>query len=103
MQAFMEKVTPSQALHRSRQLIRELATRYRTTNPRVFGSVLDGQDNEDSDLDVLVEPTAETTLFDLGGLQASLEEALQVRVDIRTPMDLPSHIRAKVLDEAMPV
>ena len=95
--------TPSQALHNGRSLIRELAARYRTINPRVFGSVVTGQDREGSDLDVLVEPLPETTLFDLGGLQDALEEALGVRVDVKTPMDLPSHIRADVLRQAVPV
>ena len=81
--------TPSQALEQSRDLIRALAVQHRTANPRVFGSVLTGKDREGSDLDVLVEPLPQTTLFDLGGLQDALEEALGVRVDVRTPMDLP--------------
>lgn len=95
--------TPSQALRHGRSLIRELAARHRTTNPRVFGSVVTGQDREGSDLDVLVEPLPETTLFDLGGLQDALEKALGVRVDVKTPMDLPPHIRADVLRQAVPV
>ena len=95
--------TPSQALRHGRSLIRELAARHRTANPCVFGSVVTGQDREGSDLDVLVEPLPETTLFDLGGLQDALEEALGVRVDVKTPMDLPPHIRADVLRQAVPV
>ena len=96
-------LTPSEALQNGRDVIRALAVRHRTTNPRVFGSVLAGRDAADSDLDLLVEPTPETTLFDLGGLQDALEEALRVRVDVKTPLDLPPHIRARVLDQAVPV
>ena len=99
----MTTPTPSQALHRGRAVIRALAARHRTANPRVFGSVLEGRDGADSDLDILVEPTPETTLFDLGGLQDALEEALQVRVDVKTPLDLPPHIRARILEQAVPV
>lgn len=95
--------TPSQALQNGRSTIRELAARHRTANPRVFGSVLSGMDQADSDLDVLVETLPETTLFDLGGLQDALEEALGVRVDVKTAMDLPPHIRAGVLQQAVPV
>lgn len=95
--------TPSQALQDGREVIRGLATRHRTLNPRVFGSVLTGQDRVDSDLDVLVETLPETTLFDLGGLQDALEEALGVKVDVKTPFDLPDHIRADVLRQAVPV
>ena len=63
------------------------------------GSALTRVDSVDSDLDVLVDPLPETTLFDLGGLQ----EALGVRVDVKTPMDLPPNIRANVLQQAVPV
>jgi len=99
----MMTLTPSEALRDGRSVIRALATRHRTTNPRVFGSVLTGQDGVDSDLDLLVETVPGTTLFDLGGLQDALEEALGVRVDVKTPLDLPPHIRARVLDQAVPV
>ena len=99
----MKNRSPSEALRHGRPIIRRLVARYRTSNPRVFGSVLSGRDGADSDLDLLVEPTAETTLFDLGGLQEALEEALRVRVDVKTPHDLPPRIRARVLDEAKPV
>ena len=70
----MPNRTPSQALAQSRAAIRDLAAQHRTLNPRVFGSVLTGKDDVDSDLDVLVETLPETTLFDLGGLQDALEE-----------------------------
>ena len=99
----MDTLTPSEALRDGRDTIRALAERHRTTNPRVFGSVLTGRDAADSDLDLLVEPMPGTTLFDLGGLQDALEEALRVRVDVKTPLDLPPHIRARVLDQAVPV
>lgn len=99
----MATLTPSEALRDGRDVIRALAAQHRTVNPRVFGSVLTGRDAADSDLDLLVEPTPETTLFDLGGLQDALEEALCVRVDVKTPLDLPAHIRTRVLDQAVPV
>ena len=99
----MPERMPSDALQDGRLLIRALAARYRTANPRVFGSVLSGKDRAESDLDLLVDALPETTLFDLGQLQEALETALGVRVDVRTPMDLPPEIRARVLRQAVPV
>jgi predicted nucleotidyltransferase len=69
----------------------------------VFGSVLHGTDEDGSDLDLLVDPMPETTLFDLGGLQVTLEELLGVPVDVRTPGDLPVQFRAAVVAEARPL
>lgn len=77
--------------------------RYRTTNPRVFGSVLHGTDIEGSDIDLLVDALPGATLFDLGGLQDELETVLSARVDLLTPADLPAKFRAKVLSEAQPI
>ena len=94
---------PSQAFEKNRALIREMVARHNTVNPRVFGSVLHGTDTEDSDVDLLVDPLPSTTLFDLGGLQVRLEEALGVPVQVLTPGDLPPYFRNEVIAEARPV
>ena len=83
--------------------VRDAAARFRTVNPRVFGSVVRGDDTDGSDIDVLVDPLPGTTLFDLGGLQIELETLLGVQVDLLTPGDLPLKFRAQVLSEAQPV
>jgi len=94
---------PSAALASKRDAIREATVRYRAANPRVFGSVVHGTDQDGSDLDVLVDALPGTTLFDLGGLQAELEELLGVSVDLVTPGDLPASFRQQALAEALPV
>ena len=94
---------PSKMLQRHRDSIRRITSLHRTTNPRVFGSVLRGTDTPISDLDLLVDPLPGTTLLDLGAIQVELEEVLGVAVDVLTPGDLPEKFRAQVLKEAMPV
>lgn len=94
---------PSIAFEQMRLDIRKITGRFPVRNPRVFGSVLHGDDIDGSDLDLLVDPLPETTLFDLGGLRGELEDLLGVPVDIRTPGGLPSKFRAVVVAEAEPV
>jgi predicted nucleotidyltransferase len=94
---------PSAALALKRTAVRAAMARFRTTNPRVFGSVVHGTDREGSDLDLLVDALPGATLFDLGGLQVELEELLGVCVDLVTPGDLPPKFRQRVLAEALPV
>lgn len=94
---------PSQALAAHREAVLQFAQRFRAANPRVFGSVLHGEDSENSDLDLLVDPLPGATLFDLGGLQVELEALLGVSVDLLTPGDLPRKFRDRVLAEARPV
>lgn len=94
---------PSVVLDMKRNAVRETVGRFRTTNPRVFGSVLHGTDRDGSDLDLLVDALPGATLFDLGGLQVELESLLGLHVDLLTPGDLSPKFRAKVLAEARPV
>ena len=94
---------PSAALELKRSAVREAASRFRAANPRIFGSVLHGTDQDGSALDLLVDALPGATLFDLGGLQVELEELLGVSVDVLTPGDLPPRFRDLVLAEAVPV
>ncbi|MDY0747414.1 nucleotidyltransferase family protein [Paucibacter sp. R3-3] len=94
---------PSDALETKRGAVREAARRFRAVNPRVFGSVVHGTDQDGSDLDLLVDALPDATLFDLGGLQDELEALLGLKVDLLTPADLPPKFREQVLAEALPV
>jgi predicted nucleotidyltransferase len=69
----------------------------------VFGSVAHGDDQEGSDLDILIDPTSNTSLMDVAKIQVELEKLLGVAVDVLTPMALPDKFREIVLAEAVPV
>lgn len=94
---------PSVALEQNREAVRAVVGRFRAANPRVFGSVLRGDDSDGSDLDILVDALPGATLFDLGGLQVTLEDMLGVPVDLLTPGDLPEKFRTKTLKDARPI
>ena len=94
---------PSVVLNMQRSVVREVAGRFRTVNPRVFGSVLHGTDQEGSDLDLLIDPTPSTTLMDVARIQVELEKLLGVSVDVLTPKALPDKFRDLVLAESIAV
>jgi predicted nucleotidyltransferase len=92
---------PSQALELHRSQIREIAMRHRVAGVSVFGSAINGGDDEGSDLDLLVEPTQATTLFDIGAIRHELKALLGIDVDVLTPNGLPDSFREQVLREAV--
>ena len=98
-----EDVKPSEALASNRAAIRHVVESHRASNARVFGSALRGQDTDSSDLDILIDPTPETTWFDIGAIRHELGKLLGVPVDVLTPSALPDNFRAAVLAEARPV
>ena len=94
---------PSEVLHSHRVAIRRIVAAHRASNARVFGSVARGVDTDDSDLDILIDPTPDTTLLDIGAIRFELAELLGIRVDVLTPKGLPEKFRDLVLAEALPV
>lgn len=95
---------PSEALRQHRADIRRIVESNDACNPRVFGSVLYGEDTEDSDLDLLVDPIdGKTSLISLVRIRRELELLLGVKTDVLTPMALHERFRQEVLREAAPV
>lgn len=60
---------PSEALRTHRDAIRRIVESHRARIARMFGSAANGSDVEGSDLDILVDPTSDTTLFDIGAIR----------------------------------
>jgi predicted nucleotidyltransferase len=94
---------PSIALQTHRERVLRIAQDYGASNVRVFGSAARGTDSEGSDVDLLVDVDEAATLFTLAGLEQALEELLGVQVDVRTPAEISSYIRDRVLAEARPL
>jgi hypothetical protein len=94
---------PSEALSANRVAVRRVIEFHRARNGRVFGSAMRGDDSEQSDLDILIDPTPETTLFDIGAIRRELRALLGVPVDVLTPKALPEKFRAAVLATARPI
>jgi predicted nucleotidyltransferase len=94
---------PSDVLHTHRNAVRLVVESHRARNARVFGSVVHGKDTDASDLDILIDPTPQTTLLDIGAIRHELGCLLGVPVDVLTPKALPESFRERVLREAVPV
>jgi predicted nucleotidyltransferase len=89
---------PSLALERHRTEIRRIVESNQAANPRIFGSVVRGEDTETSDLDILVDGIdGKTTLLSLARIQLAIEALTGVKVDVRTPLDLHERFRDEVL------
>jgi predicted nucleotidyltransferase len=72
------------------------------SNLRVFGSVVRGEDTGSSDIDFLVDPGPEATLFDLASLNEDLENLLCVSVHLISSRALQKEpAKSNILNEAV--
>lgn len=90
----------SLAFATNRTTIRRVVEAHAARNPRVFGSVARGDDTETSDVDLLVDTTETTSLFDVAAIELELEQLLGVPVHVTTTGALRGAIRDRVLAEA---
>jgi hypothetical protein len=90
----------NEALTRLRPIVLRVAKGYGARNVRVFGSFARGQQRRTSDLDLLVEMPAGSSLLDLAGLKMDLEEAIQRKVDVVSPHCIKPLLRDRILSDA---
>jgi len=76
---------PSLALKAHSDRIAAILSRFDVVNPRIFGSTARGEDDDESDLDILVDPGEDLTFYDLARLERELSAALGCKVDVTTP------------------
>lgn len=88
-------------LRRRRSEILAVAAAHGASNVRVFGSVARGEQDHDSDLDLIVDLDEDRSLFDLGGLAFDLEELLGCAIDIGLDDSFAEATRDQVLAEAV--
>lgn len=80
-----------------------IAARYKAKEVGLFGSFVRGEQNANSDIDILVEFEDEADLFDWIGLTLYLEEIFQRPVDIVPKRALRVELRDSVLREVVVV
>lgn len=73
--------------------------KYGVTKASLFGSIVRGENTEDSDIDLLVELPETASLLELGGLKVDLEELLEKKVDVLTFESLHPLLKDKILHE----
>ena len=88
-----------------RALLPSLEREYGVSSIEIFGSYVRGEQDEESDLDLLVEfdPDRGPSLFGFVGLQQELSDRLGVRVDLVEKRSIKPGFRDRILHEAVPL
>ncbi|MEW6138814.1 MAG: nucleotidyltransferase family protein [Thermodesulfobacteriota bacterium] len=93
----------TQVLEEKREDILKIAARHGARNIRLFGSVVRGEADEASDIDLLVSFGPEAGLLQHAALIRELREFLGLPVDVVDDDGLRPRMRDRVLSEAIPL
>lgn len=99
----MEEISRKNVLTTLQVLKPELARRYKVKGLELFGSVVRDEQQERSDIDLLVDFAENADMFDLVGLALFLEEKLHRKVDVVPKRALRAEIKSAVLAEAVAI
>lgn len=88
-------------LRELRTVIAKLADAAGLVNVRVYGSVARGGERQGSDVDILIEPTKDATLFSLADFELDLEAILGVPVSVNSAAALDPIADAEIIREAV--
>lgn len=90
-----------QALRRHRGALRTVAARHGATNLRLFGSVARGEEEPDSDIDLVVDLPETISLLELIALRRELAELLDAPVDVIPARSLRPEVAAAIERDAI--
>ncbi len=93
---------PSEVVRERREAIVAIVRANDTQNPRIFGSIARGEDDETSDIDLLVDSVPEmTTLLSLARIKRAVEALTGIATDVATPGSLNPRYRDSIIKEAI--
>ena len=86
-------------INKIKQKILPILQDYEVKRVALFGSCVQGEMGEDSDIDILVDIKADISLLDFVGLKQKIEEVLGRKVDLVEYDTLKPLLREKILKE----
>jgi len=99
----MKEKAVNKFLAEIRNMLPQLRSQYHVRSLEVFGSYVRGEEEEDSDLDLLVTFDEVPTLFKFMALENTLSDQLGVKVDLVMKDSLKPAIGEQILKEAQSI
>lgn len=90
-------------IQKVKEIVVPILVRYGVSQASLFGSIVMGNMNRESDIDILVEMPKKASLFDTLRVKVSLEEALGRKVDLVSFRGIKPAFRETILQTQAPL
>jgi len=79
----------------------QIKNQYHITELGIFGSYIRGEENENSDIDILINYAEAPSLFELIDLELYISECVGIKADVVTKNGLKQRYKDKILAEVI--
>ncbi|MBL7891127.1 MAG: nucleotidyltransferase domain-containing protein [Bacteroidia bacterium] len=86
-----------------KNIIRDILKNYPIKRAALFGSFSRGEENADSDIDILIEPSKPVSMFDILKMELELSKKIARKIDIVEFSAIKNSIRENVLKNAIAI
>lgn len=83
--------------------IKVILKKYPISKASIFGSFARGEENKNSDIDILIETSKPISLFVILKIEKELGQITQRKIDIVEYSAIKQSIRQNILNEAIPI
>ncbi|MBS3076474.1 nucleotidyltransferase domain-containing protein [Candidatus Pacearchaeota archaeon] len=83
--------------------IKKILKKNKIKKAGIFGSYARGEQKENSDVDILIQPTKGMSLLDISGLKIELKTALGKKVDIVSYNYIHPFLKKKILESEVKI
>ncbi|MBI2269734.1 MAG: nucleotidyltransferase family protein [Bacteroidetes bacterium] len=91
------------SLENLKAIIRDTLKKYPIKKAALFGSFSRGEEQINSDVDILIEPSGPVTLFDILKMESELSKKIARKIDIVEFSAIKNSIRENVLKNAIAI
>jgi predicted nucleotidyltransferase len=84
-----------------KELILSVLKNYPIKKAAIFGSFARNEANDESDIDLLIEPSKSITIFDVLRLERDLSKVTSRKIDVVEYTAIKSSIRSNILKDAI--
>jgi len=88
---------------RIRETIKSTLEKYNLKSVSIFGSYARGEENENSDLDILISLNDDLNLLEIIGMEQELEDILGMKVQIITDRSIKPQLKEYIYHDLIPV
>ena len=100
---FVSQCMKNKNINKIKNKILPILKKHNVKKAGIFGSYARGEEKKNSDIDILIQPTKDMSLFDIVGIEIELKNILGKKVDLLTYKSINRYIKKYILNDEVKI